>query len=187
MWLSVVLLAVLVPVWSCDLCTQVLSCPGAYRRSPVDIGKVSKWSHDTGPKSGQHCMITLHRYYTRSSTSFKSFIRWWLVLFLLIVWLTYFMYRLAMLHVMMWRTTPPCYKNSCNAIKLRPGWVLMSNASRSGGHPLLLAYCTDTIHLRFSLDASLTSSTWQHRLSSLCIPCQSTMMATLQMTTSLRT
>ena len=53
-------------------------------------------------------------------------------------------YRLAMLCVIMRRTTPPCCKNSRDAINLRPGLLLMSNAGRSGMCPLLLAYCADT-------------------------------------------
>ena len=53
-------------------------------------------------------------------------------------------YRLATLHVIMWRTTPPCCRNPHNATNLRLGLLLMSNAGRSGMHPLLLAYCADT-------------------------------------------
>ena len=53
-------------------------------------------------------------------------------------------YRLATLRVIMQRTTPPCCRNSRDAINLRPGLLLMSNAGRSGMRPLLLAYCADT-------------------------------------------
>ena len=53
MWLSVVLLAVLVPVWSCDSCIQVLPCPGAYKRSPVDSIPTPYWPHEAPVQVGQ--------------------------------------------------------------------------------------------------------------------------------------